>query len=1305
MYRIKLNQILKIFFFFNLLFLIAYNPDKIYAQLTVPKVMGPQIIPVSPNMAALGVYGQIPVGHFTGVPDIGVPLYIVQFKELSVPISVNYHNGIGNKPDSFPGSIGLGWTLMSGGSISRVTKELQGGDLPSDEPQEMGTNPTSKQDWYKEDVLNSYLKRNIYITNDSAKYDAFYFSFNGNSGHIYFDQNNKAHIKSATSGDFSVELEILERKSIEFPVLKQSEKSDYTNSREFSKLLYKFILKDTKGVKYTFGGTDQSIDFSRSGLEPYGKLPYLNAGITPTAWQLTSIESPNGYKITLEYKRGAIIVTKSAGSDQTLSTRARPGQIPSETTKNEHLQYIQVQTSTLVNPAYLTRIITPKETIQFTGSLADKQLHYTIGSGPSLFGNRNSFISFPDVSKAVTTDRFPEKLDTIIVYDDSGIQQKKFLFNYTDNPKERLKLNSIYISGTKSSDNDPQVYKFEYNPLSLPPYLAFKSDHFGYFNNKVDVDSTKEFSHDFARYYQSREPDSVFAKAEILSKIIYPAKGYTTFKYELNQYGSEALKWPFTVAINADNIIRNTGGLRIKQITSYDSELTVASQKTYYYTKDFVAGGLSSSGVLSYKPVYYEELNGKLTPPAVNLQHPEYFTGNINVKRWNTNSLYPQSNTQGSHITYSEVAEKNLDNSFTVYHYKNYDNGYHDIPAIGYVSDHSGIKEFWKDDPGSSFDLERGQLSEEIIYNDKKKPLVKTIYKYNDDPIRLNDYIRVVKKNANSISVYENEIVSMRFTASQVFTYYPYLKNKQTVSFYGDKTITETQDFKYDTVNRLIKEEESVSSSGIKNTTTYDYPADLVSSGQTLPYLNMVHRNQKALVVSKKQLVNGVQHVELFTAYKDWTPYPNIILAEFTTRKQDDSPIDTLAKYYRYDKDGNILSMNENRGALTTYLWSYKGQYPIAKIKNSGYQEVENILGADNILAFSDSNPTDEQVKTFLMKLVKSLPNAQISVFTYLPSGSMLSSTDPKGLSTYYEYDSFQRLKYIKDQNKNILKSFCYNNAGQRGGCGISNIPLSLQKTYNFSRDKFTICNFTTSPLPIQRVTAYSPVTSDNPYAYLYADKYLKQPLETGYYVEDNSLPVAYSYIENGRIIYSSKCGQDEPLILLFTASAVDPVCAMFDLKKIGVFIKEANQRLDLGVKLYLDQAFRWLVADGFYHKGADVYIIKSGVITDIVACSITPPEPVKANSITLSFSTDLDEMCKTAIISKDYYFREDSFDTGIVLFNDMELTEPAALGYYGDGSYFYRVGLDGTVTGRAYCLQSDFPPLAKPSGKVSRKK
>ena len=52
--------------------------------------------------------------------------------------------------------------------------------------------------------------------------------------------------------------------------------------------------------------------------------------------------------------------------------------------------------------------------------------------------------------------------------------------------------------------------------------------------------------------------------------------------------------------------------------------------------------------------------------------------------------------------------------------------------------------------------------------------------------------------------------------------------------------------------------------------------------------------------------------------------------------------------------------------------------------------------------------------------------DAQMTTYTYRPLVGMTSMTDAKGLTTYYGYDGFQRLKTIKDREGNILKNYNY---------------------------------------------------------------------------------------------------------------------------------------------------------------------------------------------------------------------------------------------------------------------------------------
>jgi YD repeat-containing protein len=54
------------------------------------------------------------------------------------------------------------------------------------------------------------------------------------------------------------------------------------------------------------------------------------------------------------------------------------------------------------------------------------------------------------------------------------------------------------------------------------------------------------------------------------------------------------------------------------------------------------------------------------------------------------------------------------------------------------------------------------------------------------------------------------------------------------------------------------------------------------------------------------------------------------------------------------------------------------------------------------------------------------LTNSLVTTYTYKPLIGMTSQTDPNGVTTYYEYDSFGRLKFIKDDKGNMLKKYEY---------------------------------------------------------------------------------------------------------------------------------------------------------------------------------------------------------------------------------------------------------------------------------------
>lgn len=92
------------------------------ASICQDEITLPEVTPPSPTAYELGKYGQIPVGEFTGTPNVNIPLYEYKTRNLSVPISLSYSsNGI--KVDQMETNVGLGWSLNVGGVVTRIIRD------------------------------------------------------------------------------------------------------------------------------------------------------------------------------------------------------------------------------------------------------------------------------------------------------------------------------------------------------------------------------------------------------------------------------------------------------------------------------------------------------------------------------------------------------------------------------------------------------------------------------------------------------------------------------------------------------------------------------------------------------------------------------------------------------------------------------------------------------------------------------------------------------------------------------------------------------------------------------------------------------------------------------------------------------------------------------------------------------------------------------------------------------------------------------------------------------------------------------
>ena len=80
---------------------------------------GSDLIPLPPDAWNIMKYGhESSVDLYTGTLNVEIPIYRYKDNDFDVPINIRYSTN-GFRPNSTTGPLGLGWTLMAGGCITR----------------------------------------------------------------------------------------------------------------------------------------------------------------------------------------------------------------------------------------------------------------------------------------------------------------------------------------------------------------------------------------------------------------------------------------------------------------------------------------------------------------------------------------------------------------------------------------------------------------------------------------------------------------------------------------------------------------------------------------------------------------------------------------------------------------------------------------------------------------------------------------------------------------------------------------------------------------------------------------------------------------------------------------------------------------------------------------------------------------------------------------------------------------------------------------------------------------------------------
>ncbi|MGV7106199.1 hypothetical protein [Flavobacterium sp. U410] len=266
-----------------------------------------------------------------------------------------------------------------------------------------------------------------------------------------------------------------------------------------------------------------------------------------------------------------------------------------------------------------------------------------------------------------------------------------------------------------------------------------------------------------------------------------------------------------------------------------------------------------------------------------------------------------------------------------------------------------------------------------------------------------------------------NNIVNITYQ-SMLSSYIPGPSVVKEKKYFDTGIVETTTNFFYNNYKNLASERKTTSTGDILETNYY-YAQDASMSAE--PNVTaLINRNMVdlPLKVERNKIINGTTE-KIDSQITKYGSFPSSISGQSLLLPQyiyagKGTMTENKITYNNYDAFGNILQYTPESGISTTVIWGYNKTQPIAKIENATYNQVQPYESNLQTL----SNGTDENaLLTALNSLRTALPNAMITTYTYKPLVGVSTITDSKGNKITYEYDSFNRLQYVKDKDGNIL--------------------------------------------------------------------------------------------------------------------------------------------------------------------------------------------------------------------------------------------------------------------------------------------
>ena len=1031
----------------------------------------PKFVPKSPTVSSMMQFVDIPVSHYTGIPNISIPIYEIDIDELKIPINLNYHSS-GIRVDQEASWVGLGWALDVGGVINRTIK--CGDDFYEYSPTnhiEEGylTAPEVNEINYAELLGHYYLQEFtiIYYLKADSEPDIFSYSLPNVKGKFLIDKSRGTVLLDKST---NVKIELIEN----------------DRSKQFQ-------ITTPDGVKYVLSLPETTYSYNRNGYlnknytinnkfdedESFLDKIYSSPFKYTSSWFLTEIITPTNKHIYFNYN------TESC-------------QYP---VQESLCKYNDIESKNLYSGPKLYEYSCSK-TIVDTHCL--KSIEWDGGVIEFETSNRE------DIKGRINTTS-PRKLDKVNIFDASNNLVKGWKFDYSyfnesysgnaPHVFKRLKLLSV------SNIHDLTAkYNFNYyEKISFPAKNSKNTDYWGFYNGINQGEHYHSPAKDASKLYHGADktPNLQYTQTGILTSIQHPTKGYTQLVYEGNQYSAT----PSTSTVTHHqtshlNVYKESQYDTYSNYEEYDSETI-----TLHTITDFEILGFAENESCQMDPdIQYDDENYTVfCLSRLNSQNEKnpivsYTVPNV-LKGESCSYDYPILNITLATGTYLFEAIAQAKDVWFCFNYsydktetvtmdsvmyggglriakiigpKNADYTYTGgkiliDPIVSYNHTHISTDDLDFTDRGTYF----VQMSEStiplstlksgnIVGYDKIKETHSddyTVYEFYNDmelttdcpfvPSELNCYNGLPKRTIH-YNKFGNKMKEIIYTQSEedqfkavhgffylppfggleqinpytYYIYYPKLSQQTTIIYESNGNHTISYDYTYDENFQLKK-------------TAWDMDGDLYIQENIYPTelsdtisQIMTDSYMIGIPVEKRLLKNNSIIKGLRTIYSHVSGMilPNLEQELLFEQSNYSREYYTKLKYLNYNTYGKTQQIVYN-GEHITYLWGYKSQYPIAEIKNATFQQVEQLLTMDFISQLANKDIPSESDWTKINNLRNQLPFAEVRTFTYKPLVGILTDTDRRGFTTYYTYDNSGRLIeiYIKEgSTKHILKKHEY---------------------------------------------------------------------------------------------------------------------------------------------------------------------------------------------------------------------------------------------------------------------------------------